>query len=224
MRTAVQTRSDYARFFPARDWNQACQAAVAWLAKYTTGTVTFYRTAREAFEASQIVSTKPSKARLNDVHYWAIGRDWHVGVELGGGRVFMASKHTDQSYGINLGVTTVAAYGRATGAVYRGFAHTNGVNRIAVAMPRATSGGSARIRRNAAYLNSLGYGRKTTAEFDGTVDQTGRVFQVYWWLEQTWGQRHGHFGAGFRRDGRVGTQTRKLDKMITKLAAAASKK
>lgn len=217
MRTTAQARADYRRFFPVRDWNQSCQAAVAWLAKYTTGDVQFYGTARDAYEASQIVSTKPAKARLNDVHFWAIGTAWHVGVQLSDG-IFMASAHSDSSWGTNLGVVeSVTAYVQKSGAVYRGFARSNGINRIQIAPPR--KGGSARLRRNGAYLNSLGYGHRTTTATDGTVDQSGRVFQWYWWLVQTWGRKHGHYGATWRIDGKVGTQTRKVEKLITALAA-----
>lgn len=216
MLTEAQAQATFRRFFGQRDWNQACQAAVAWLAKYSSGKVQFYDTARDAFEASQIVSTNPAKAKLNDVHFWAIGPDWHTGAQVNNG-VFMASVHTDQSWGTNLGLTTVEAYGRATGAVYRGFARGNGVNRIAISPPR--KGGSARIRRNAAYLNGLGYGMKSTAATDGLVDQTGHVSQVYWKLVQTWGRKHGHYGAEYRIDGKVGTQTRKVEKLIDKLAA-----
>lgn len=223
----AQLRATFTKHYPDRDWNQSCQAAVAHSAEYTSGKATFYLTAKDAYEASNIVSTNHAKAKLNDVHYWAIGAAWHTGVDLGNGRIFMASKHSDGSFGKNLGVTTVAAYTEATGAQYRGFARANGVNRVQIAKPKATGRGSARVRLVAAYLNAEKLGKRTTAAEDGIVDQTGKVVQVYWWLCQRWGQIHGMYGAGYKLDGRVkrvGGQTRKVEAEIYKRAKAAAKK
>lgn len=230
-RTLEQLRGDFNRLFPDRDWNQSCQAVVAHAAEFTVGNVRFYLTAKDAYHASKIISKNPSKAARNDVHFWAIGTAWHTGVDVGGGYVLMGTKHTDGSWGKNLGLTTVAAYTAATGAVYMGFAHTDGVNRVAIAAPKPAAKGSARVRLIAAYLNDWARDEhldlRTSAAEDGIVDQTGQVKQVYWLLEQKWGRAHNHYGTAFRVDGkvaRVGGQTRKVDAILYELAKTAAAK
>lgn len=228
-RTQDQLRGDYERLFPGQDWNQRCQAVVAHAAEFTTGNVRFYLTAKDAYKASKIVSLKASKAVRNDVHYWAIGVDWHVGVDLGGGQVLMGTKHTDGSWGRNLGETTVAAYTRATGAVYKGFAHTNGVNRIAIVTspPAAAAAGSAEIKRVGKFLNAQHLGKTTKAAENGIADHTGTVATAYAWLIQAWLIKQGRYPQPqYKHDGkfaRVGGLTRQGEAEINALVLAAEK-
>lgn len=225
-RTQEQLRGDFDRLFPDRDWNQSCQAVVAHAAEFTVGNVRFYLTAKDAYHASKIVSKNPGKAVANDVHYWAIGTAWHTGVQLPDGTVLMGTKHTDGSWGKNLGVTSVADYTAATGAVYMGFAHSNGVNRIAVVKPKPTAV-NAKVQRIARWLNDQHLGKTTKAAAHGNVDRTGKKAQAYWWLIQAWGIReHKYPVPPYRHDARpapVGGLTRKLEDEIDALILAAKK-
>lgn len=227
-RTQEQLRGDFNRLFPERDWNQSCQAVVAHAAEFTVGNVRFYLTAKDAYEASKIVSKNPAKATLNDVHYWAIGTAWHTALDLGEGLVLMGSKHSDRSWGENLGVTTVVEYTRATGAVYMGFSHTNGVNRIAIAAPKPATTGSAKIRAVGTFLNDQHLGKTTKAALNGIADHTGKKATAYAWLIQAWMIKQGKYPQPqYRHDGKfapVGGLTRRGEDEIYALALAAATK
>jgi hypothetical protein len=227
-RTQEQLRADFKRQFPDRDWNQACQAVVAHTAEFTVGNVRFYLTAKDAYKASKIVSTKASKAVRNDVHYWAIGTDWHTGVDVGSGMVLMGSPHADGSWGKNLGLISVAAYTAATGAIYKGFSHTNGVNRIAIAVPKPAPQGSAKIRAVGAFLNEQHLGKTTKAATTGIADHTGKKASAYAWLIQAWLIKQGKYplAKGYKHDGkfaRTGGLTRHGEDEIYALIQAAKK-
>lgn len=227
-RTREQLRADLHRLWPDRDWKKSCQALVAHTAEITTGKVTFYLSAKEAYGRSKIVSTRASKAVMNDVHFWAIGSDWHTGVELGNGRVLMASPHADGSWGTNLGEVTVAEYNARSGAVYKGFARTNGVNRIAIAKPKPVSRGSAKIRAVGAFLNEEHLGKTTKAATTGVADHTGKKASAYAWLIQAWLIKQGRYPAskGYKHDGKfapVGGLTRRGEDEIYALILTAKK-
>lgn len=127
-----------------RNFDQLCQALM-WqvCAKFGSAPVV-YPSAIAAARASQIVGTNPLDAQPGDFHYWAGGYG-HVALELGAGRVFMGSTKVDERWGINAGITTVAAYNARTGLRYLGFARSNGRNDLAIQEPfvRETPAGGA---------------------------------------------------------------------------------
>ena len=137
MATEAQLKSWLAGY--PRNWNGLCQALM-WQAADKFGspaTPALYGSANIAYRASRIASTNPHSAPAGAIHYWNIGRFGHVALSLGGARVLMGSSHVQESWGTNVGVTTVDAYNKATGAGYLGWSRTNGANTIPVAVPVA---------------------------------------------------------------------------------------
>jgi hypothetical protein len=118
-----------------RNWNQYCQALMYQLCKRFGMAPVVYPTANAARAASKIVGTDPAKAPAGAFHYWTIGSAGHVAYGLGGTRVLMGSKHVVTKWATNVGVTTVAAYSKASGAKYVGWALTNGKNDAAFTVP-----------------------------------------------------------------------------------------
>jgi hypothetical protein len=86
--------------------------------------------ANAAFHLAKIVSTDPSKAPIGAFHYFSIGADGHVGLDLkgGGSWVFQASNHNTTKWGNNIGCASVSQYLKASKAKYLGWALTNGKN------------------------------------------------------------------------------------------------
>lgn len=209
--TQTQLKAAFHKHYPTRDWNQSCQAAVAWAAQWTSGKGShFYLSANEAYRASKIVSKDAKRAPLNAVHYWAIGTYGHVAVGLGGSKVLMASSHIDTAWAKNLGVTTVERYSARTGARYLGWSNGNGTNRVALKAPPAPKPSDAdNVKKLSRYLNGRGLGKRTTAQYDGIRGK------VYWTLVQLAGRKDGLYGAGYVVDGKpdgAGSRTRWLEK------------
>lgn len=118
------------RTMVGRNWDQMCQAFV-WRVCERFGTVVRdYGSATAAARASAIVSTDPNAAPAGAMHYWNIGSDGHVAVSLGNGYCAMASSRVTESWGTNVGVTSVAGYTSSIGGYYLGWAYTNGDNSV----------------------------------------------------------------------------------------------
>lgn len=138
--------------YPDRDWDQQCQRLVwnaVWkLSGVRESQMANYATATAARIASNIVSTDPAAAPVGAIHYWRNPAEGHVGISLGGGRVLMtgtarALGEGGVLLGTNYGVTTVAAYTKARGNPYLGWARTNGANPSIIdkiATPQAVGG------------------------------------------------------------------------------------
>ena len=75
-------------------------------------------TAAEGTERMRLALSNASGAPIGAIHWWDIGADGHVGVDLlgGGATVFMASTHLAETWGTALGVNSVARYDAATSA------------------------------------------------------------------------------------------------------------
>ena len=120
--------------YPGRNWDQQCQRLVwnaVWkLSGIAERDMATYPTAIAAYRASTIESKNALASPAGAIHYWDIGSDGHVAIELGGGQVLMtgtsiALGRGGQQLGLNYGITTVAAYGRGT---YLGWSRRNGAN------------------------------------------------------------------------------------------------
>lgn len=120
--------------YPSRNWDQQCQRLVWNAIWHITGIaeakMVTYPTAIAAYRASSIVSKDPLAAPAGVTHYWDIGAEGHVAIELGNGRVLMTGTNAalgsgGERLGNNYGITSVAAYGRGT---YLGWARRNGAN------------------------------------------------------------------------------------------------
>lgn len=114
-----------------RNWDQLCQALMWQVCNRFGNASRAYASANTARAASRINGTNPKDAPAGAFHYWEIGIYGHVALSLGGSRCLMGSRHVEQ-WARNVGVTTVEAYTRATGARYTGWSRTNGVNTIQV--------------------------------------------------------------------------------------------
>lgn len=118
-----------------RNWNGLCQALVWQVTNKFGSASVVYSSALNAYHASGIISLKENTAPAGAIHYWDIGTYGHVAIELGSGRVLMGSSHVSESWGVNVGVTSVYAYSKATGAKYLGWARTNGRNSVDITQP-----------------------------------------------------------------------------------------
>lgn len=118
-----------------RDFNGKCQALMYQVAAHFGSVKNVPPSAIAAYRASTIKGTDLDAAPAGAFVYWDIGVFGHVGLSLGDGRVFMGSSHVQRQWGTNAGVTTAAAYEKATGAVPLGWALDNGGNTIALAPP-----------------------------------------------------------------------------------------
>lgn len=142
MSSSGGTEAEIYSFFKrsGRNWNQMCQATMWQLCAHFGHAPVTYPSARAAYEASHIDGHNPLDAPSGSFHYWDIGRDGHVAAQLLNGHVLMGSTHIDTSWGINVGLTTVARYNsRVSGERYLGWSRTNGRNDFAVFAPKPTA-------------------------------------------------------------------------------------
>jgi hypothetical protein len=135
MATLYDNAHAYATSHPTRDggtWIGFCQSLMyrmcEWLGKAPNPVPS---NANAAFHLAHISSTDATKAPIGAFHYWAIGADGHVGLDLKGGAswIFMASQHNTTKWGKNgLGCASISQYNKASGAKYLGWSLTNGKN------------------------------------------------------------------------------------------------
>lgn len=193
-----------------RNWDQLCQALM-WqaCAKFGAAPRT-YASANAAQAASSIVSTDALAAPAGAFHFWDIGTYGHVALELGGGQVLMGSRHIQTVWAINAGVTTVAAYTRATGAKYKGWSTRNGQNYILIEpeapVAQSTITALADMQLVAAYLNS----RNTNASYHTNVDD-GQRGPAYWWAVQHFGREDGVYPEPYKIDREPGPKTYEVE-------------
>jgi hypothetical protein len=104
---------------PGDNWDGWCGALMVQFGNFGAPAPS----AIDAYHHSNIVSTDPTAAPIGAFHYWDIGADGHVGVDLmgQGAVVLMASAHLAESWNPYIGVNSVGAYGEATGARYLGW-------------------------------------------------------------------------------------------------------
>ena len=123
-RTLHDSARDYAAAHPQRDgatWHLWC-GSLMWrfggLAEENARP-----TAIEAYRDSEILAADDAMAPQGALHWWDIGEDGHVGLDvLGGGHtVFMATRHLREVWGDAIGVNGVPSYSAETGARYLGW-------------------------------------------------------------------------------------------------------
>jgi hypothetical protein len=123
-RTLYQSARDYAAAHPQRDgatWHLWC-GSLMWrfggLAEANARP-----TAIEAYRDSEILGADDAQAPQGALHWWDIGEDGHVGLDVQGGghTVFMATRHLREVWGDAIGVNGVPAYSAETGARYLGW-------------------------------------------------------------------------------------------------------
>jgi hypothetical protein len=77
----------------------------------------------DAAAESDIRGDDPMLAPQGALHWWDIGADGHVGMDLlgGGHTLFMATRHLRETWGDAIGINGVSAYSAETGATYLGW-------------------------------------------------------------------------------------------------------
>ena len=123
-RALYERARDYAAVNPLRDggtWHLWC-GSLMWRFGMLPESAA-RPSAIEAWADSRVESQEPAAAPQGAFHWWDIGQDGHVGVDLlgAGHTVFMATRHLREAWGDAIGVTSVAAYNAATGAEYLGW-------------------------------------------------------------------------------------------------------
>lgn len=121
-----------------RDFSQLCQALI-WrlIDKFGSPTApTVFGSAEAARRASGTLNKVSSAAPAGAFHYWELGANGHVALDLEGGgtHVLMGTSRKPDgstSWGNGIRVATVAAY-TATGAKYLGWSTRNGTSTIPV--------------------------------------------------------------------------------------------
>ncbi len=115
---------DYATAYPLRDgatWHLWCASLMWRFGEFPEASVR--ASAILAAADSDIRSDDPTLAPQGALHWWDIGADGHVGMDLlgGGHTVFMATRHLRETWGDALGINGVSAYSAETGATYLGW-------------------------------------------------------------------------------------------------------
>lgn len=120
----------YARSHPTRDggtWHNWCESFV-WRAG---GFGVFFGSATLAGDASGYLNPRAAAAPRGAIHFWG-GGPGHVGFELGGGLVLMASNGVTHLWGTALGTATIAEYARnKPNMIYRGWTLRHGIEKLA---------------------------------------------------------------------------------------------
>jgi len=131
----------YARAHPknatgkGKSWHLWCEAFMYRAGGFTRS----FGTATLAGDASGWLNPNAAAAPRGAFHYWGTGQG-HVGLELGGGQILMASDGVTTSWGIALGVATLAEYSRnKPGPTYRGWSLRHGTQVLAQSAAAAAS-------------------------------------------------------------------------------------
>lgn len=142
MATLFDNAQRYAKSHPTRDgesWRGYCQSLMyrmcEWLGKAPNPVPS---NANHAYADAKTHYLDWKKAPIGVFHYWAIGADGHVGLDLkgGGSWVFMASNHITTKWGNAIGCASVDQYNKASKAKYLGWSYVNGKTGYVVKPPK----------------------------------------------------------------------------------------
>ena len=140
-----------------------------------------------AWADSRVESQDPAAAPQGAFHWWDIGQDGHVGVDLlgAGHTVFMATRHLREAWGDAIGVTSVAAYTAETGAEYLGWSMDFAGARL------ADGGAAACAPRRGAGVAPVPDGCPVP---QSATEQTGEPDLAFWMRLQRYAALHAYRG------------------------------
>jgi hypothetical protein len=108
-------------------WHGYCQSMVWRFATAYGKQPPSYSSAKLAADDSGPLNTDPTKAKPGAFHFWSMGADGHVAIDLlgAGSDLFMASTHLDWAWGEAIGIISFGKYQAAIGdpgkKTYRGW-------------------------------------------------------------------------------------------------------